>query len=89
MDSIGLQRLHGLNPLSRASFVVWKNVTFLGSGFLAEHVGLQKMPVVMTPVKKTPSNVASRSLKAWIISWFEGSILRSEWWGESAHDRQN
>ena len=33
-------------------------------GFLAVHVGLQKMPVVLTPAKKTPSNDASRSTSA-------------------------
>jgi hypothetical protein len=35
--------------------MVGKNSTFSGFGFLARQVGRQKMPVVFTQVKKTPS----------------------------------
>jgi hypothetical protein len=42
-----------------ASFVLLKNSTFSGFGFRAVQVGLQKIPVVFTPIQKTPSKLAS------------------------------
>ena len=39
--------------------VLLKNSTFSGFGFRAVQVGLQKIPVVFTPIQKTPSKLAS------------------------------
>jgi hypothetical protein len=41
-----------------------KNSTFLLAGFFALQAGRQKIPVVFTPVKKTPSNEGSLARKA-------------------------
>ena len=53
--SNGLQTLHGLYPLFKASFAELKNSTFSTFGFLAVHIGLQNIPVVFTAVIKSPS----------------------------------
>src|SRR5262245_3457549 len=76
--SKGAQRLHGRNPANRASPTVAKNVTFSGSGLRAGHAGRQKMPVVFTPVKNTPSYEPSPAMKAATIVSREGCAFMDE-----------
>jgi len=51
--------LHGRKPYKSASFDDLKKVQFSFLGLRAEHVGLQKMPVVLTPTKNNPSKELS------------------------------
>jgi hypothetical protein len=51
----GAHRLHGRYPANIASRVVAKYSTFDGRGLRAAQDGRQKIPVVRTPVQKTPS----------------------------------
>jgi len=46
------------------------------NGFRAGQVGRQKMPVVLTAAKKTPSNELSRSHRAWYIVDSVGNMRR-------------
>ena len=73
-DSSGLQRRQARYPAASAASALSKNSTFARSGFRAGHTGRQKMPVVRTPTKKMPSNVASRRRSAEYISAVVGSI---------------
>ena len=66
--SIGRHRLHGRYPANIACRGVKKYSTFCGRGALAVHEGRQKIPVVLTAVKKMPSYVASRRVCARRIS---------------------
>ncbi len=54
--SFGRQRRHARKPDLSASSAVSKNETFSAFGVFEEHAGRQKMPVVRTPKKNTPSN---------------------------------
>ena len=56
MTSKGLEFLHARQQLRRASDVEEKNTTFSRLGFRALQVGLQKIPVVLTPAMNLPSN---------------------------------
>ena len=55
-----------------------KNSTFSGLGLRAGQVGRQKMPVVFTPAKKTPSKVESRSRNAFCMVLTGGSVSMME-----------
>src|SRR6266540_5546957 len=55
--------------------MVGANSTFSGFGFRAWHVGRQKIPVVRTQAKKSPSNDRSRSTSARYISEVVGSVI--------------
>ena len=57
----GRQRRHGRKPASCAEAAEGKNVTFFDCGVRAGQIGRQYMPVVLTPVKKRPSNRTSRN----------------------------
>jgi hypothetical protein len=56
-----------------ASLAERKYSTFFGSGFRAGHTGLQKIEVVRTATKNSPSYEASRSIHARCISFVVGS----------------
>jgi hypothetical protein len=53
--SRGRQRRHGRYPACSASWGVGKYSTFVARGLRAGQVGRQKIPVVRTATKKTPS----------------------------------
>src|SRR5215510_9181308 len=72
--SSGRQRLHGLKPANIASWTLEKYFTFCGSGLLAGHDGRQKIPVVCTPRKKTPSYDGSFFIYARCISLTGGML---------------
>jgi hypothetical protein len=55
--------------------VLLKNSTFSGFGFLAVQVGQQKIPVVFTPIQKTPSKLASLLKEALYIISFDKFIF--------------
>src|SRR5436190_2167604 len=55
--------------------MVGANSTFSGFGLRAWQVGRQKIPVVRTQAKNSPSNVWSRSTRARYISVVEGSVI--------------
>src|SRR5436190_14915628 len=55
--------------------MVGANSTFSGFGLRAWQVGRQKIPVVRTQAKNSPSNVRSRSTRARYISEVEGSVI--------------
>jgi len=54
--------------------VLLKNSTFSGFGFLAVQVGQQEIPVVFTPIQKTPSKLASLLKEALYIISFDKFI---------------
>ena len=60
----GRHRLHGRNPALSASVRVGKNDTFSRLGGRDAHEGLQKMPVVRTAKKNTPSKAFALFLTA-------------------------
>src|SRR5690625_4788744 len=69
----GLQRLQGRYPESSACLGDEKKSTFCIFGFLAGHVGRQKIPVVFTPTTNIPSYLEFRSINALYISFLGGS----------------
>ncbi len=60
----GRQRRQGRKPAASAAAAQAKNAQFSGRGVRAGHTGRQYTPVLVTPVKKRPSNLASRACKA-------------------------
>jgi hypothetical protein len=72
---MGRHRLHGRKPARRASLELGKNSTFSGRGLRAVHDGWQKIPVVATPVKNTPSYRESLDMNAVTISSRDGSSV--------------
>src|SRR3990172_3251477 len=72
--SKGRHRLHGRYPANTASRTLEKKFTFCGSGLLAGHEGRQKIPVVRTPRKNTPSYEASFREYARCISFMDGIV---------------
>jgi hypothetical protein len=60
------------------SFDVFKNSTFSNLGFRAVQDGRQKMPVVFTAVKKTPSNEVSFSTIALYMISAVSSIFKTK-----------
>jgi hypothetical protein len=78
-NSNGLQILHGLYPWASDSFADLKNSTFFFFGFRALHVGRQKMPVVLTAAKNSPSKEVSFSTRAlYMTSSVNKSIFKSK-----------
>src|SRR5690606_24243352 len=62
--SLGRQRRHGRNPAVSASAAVEKNTTFSRFGGFDRHDGRQKIPVVFTAKKNTPSKFLSLAKRA-------------------------
>src|SRR5690606_4132026 len=75
--SLGRQRRHGRKPADSASATVEKNTTFSCFGIFDLHDGRQKMPVVFTAKKNTPSKFLSLDRSAFQRQFSDPLMLGS------------